>query len=523
MERCELCGASFAPSDHLEEVVSARILCPKCAAERRARKAGKHGPAVAVSAGKAASAPAPEETAELEAVDELEPVPAAGPVHDGSAPRALLRSKGRRESEAEEVGEDEDPHERAARIHGEIRHRQQVTMRIAYSVITVSALVLGLLLWVHFSRAAELAAAEKTRTDRLQAFQAATENLDVRKAADAEKFLRLAPEHKAAWQGEAVLAADVISRMQAAQATVEFAKEQSVHLKTVADTEALLADPKAVNPDSALRLHERLAAATAAMAGRDPELAKRVQTVHAQLAEVLGASLVADARQMAQNGSADPRKVYARFAQAERALTHHLELLGKRGSEAKTNAEALRGEILQEEHEAAKRAFPPEVQAQITPVDLLAPALRDKWRAPTFEGFKLAWDGAAMRLQNSAPKSQGVVSFLQKEPWRDVVLEMEFTVEQVGLELALHVGAKVDNSALRPSFKTKENKGKLEAGKNYKAKVTVLGLDMKVEIDDQVVEAKVATAAQLREGLLSFVVPAGAAVKVNKLQARRLE
>ncbi|MEO6708877.1 MAG: hypothetical protein ABI054_12710, partial [Planctomycetota bacterium] len=181
-------------------------------------------------------------------------------------------------------------------------------------------------------------------------------------------------------------------------------------------------------------------------------------------------------------------------------------------------------QIIEESDQLVEKAFPLDSLDKLPWVDLLSGDQVKNWVAAEAKGFSHRIDNGVMTMigPDADAGYQGLISIGDREQWRDLEIEMEFTLESGDFDLYFRLGKKPDNSVTKVNISAGENG--LVAGKTYVITARMIGsmLTMTYYPEDLQQDPARIPWIKVRKGGLGFGLQAGTRMKITKLRVHEL-
>jgi uncharacterized membrane-anchored protein YhcB (DUF1043 family) len=568
MPICETCHASFEESEGPVEVVTTRILCQACMAEyqaaKAARKAGRgaaSAPASAATA-RAATPPArtpaptaPAEDARRSAGAPPTPRPAApeapksAPVKPTGAPAARTAAPAAARpaspaakkvvapAEAKPVakpagtggaGRMPAPKKRAADLEF-IKSETEALKRREKRTIWIGAGLALVLLGVAGGAVAVALGKRKADEEALAAYRKSVEDfhaafmaIDITTEAGCQQAIALGDEKRSLWENEDI-APEIQSRHAKAKTTLELLVERKSLLERLAQVQQTLADTSQASSESLAETRRVLDDLESRSSVIGTEATAQVGALRAQADRAYAERLLDEARSSAS--AEGGRAALAKFARAEEEIYKVLEKANRSRSEAEKDYRDLYQQAIQGSDELADKVFDQAAIEALPWRDLLSSEEGANWLAPAMAGFEHRLENGVLHLIGPAPEAlgQGIISIGDKENWRDVVLDFEFTIDKGSFRLYFRLGPSTADATQAIDYTTDPEKAEARnAGESYHSTASYVGSRFLLEEDGQVtIDSKVGWTNR-RKGAIGITIPKGAEVRFTKMRIKAL-
>ncbi len=491
---CEKCGVLFTQAD---EVVSSKVLCSNCAAERKAQLRSAKQPAAAAEAPSRASS--------------------------GDAPARSRRG----------ASGDEAAAPKPRREHLDVRKLKEEEsaklMKMAWMITGGIGLVVAIFLLFVKSRHTDIDAAKAARAEYLDGFLKYVQTVDrtSEPAIDAalariEKEKKADPNIKGDKSGW--LASPIDPAVRELLRALQSSKMMIVETRgLVTKLDAIDAQ---VNGSPTLDVLGKQFAAI-----RDAELKKQSEDAGGQhktrfdeINKKVTSSYIDTLRSSADAAaSATTGEALAPYGLLEDALylvrmdaqaINDVDTLGKINPMLSKEIGEIDGIVLRLFDEAYQNKQP--WQDLLTDKNLWMPAGHSSSFSAQF--------GQSLVIKNPAGESStsGGLSFTPGEMWRDYVLDLEFTLESGTLVFYTRVGDVMDTKQC-PAFSVGPQKNvNVDFGKQYNMKVTVIGNQILVGGENITPWQDDIGKTKSRRGEPGFVAQAGTSATISRFKVRRL-
>jgi hypothetical protein len=487
-------------------MTSSRILCPKCAAERRA----------ALKAAKAAGAPAPA---------------AARPVTAATTAAAAATAPPRRAARAEAADDDDRPRKRHTANDGheriDVRKLQEKENKkiamIGWMAVGGLVLITGIVLLVVMSNHSARDEAVERRKKEILEFRNQVMNVPMNDEQALVKMRDHIDANKKLYRGTPI-ETEITQQRTAIVGTIGMMVKTRGLVERMQGIEAQLA----ANPSS-----ENLGKQYAAVRDADLKLQaddaggqyqanynNLVKKVARQYIDVLSAESAAAA-------SATTGEALAPYGTLEDTLRLEMErAMQSTDTEAQQQYGSLLKKTMTEVDAIGARLFDEAYINKAPWIDLLAD--KEHWlvrESPTFK----AQFGAGLLLTNAAGEEakSGGVSYKPGENWRDYVLDMEFKLDSGTIVVYVRVGDAMDTKMV-PGFTVGVPQGNktfnvlAEPGKVHTLQVSVIGRTLIALLDGQNPYQDDIAANKSRRGEPGIVAQAGTNATISRMRVRKL-
>jgi len=566
------------------EVVSLRVLCPSCAAERRRQKlAARAGAAPATNAAakpvaKAAPAASPAAAANARPAASPAARPAARPSAPAAAPANNTRpaarpaaspaaapnarpaarpaapaSTGARPAAGPARPRNPTPAPRSveparasrlpvrrqpgggggrSELIVEAGPRNQPLLDKTTKIGMVAALFLFLVAGVFFffvkgQKTAEQQAFE-ARAEAQADFMKELRGFDVSTPDDAAKVEPLVNEKADLWRGTS-LSTEVNSILAKAEGTLtKFADSQEFE-KRVVDMEEKLKNAATLEAKDLAEIRRGLRNMEVTASQYGVEMENRVKALKAAASRAYVDKLVSDAETFIAQNPGQGRPALNKLALAEEELRTQLEDAFKAKDTATREAlEPVYKKMIDQSDLLATETFTDAYVEGTEWRDLLSPAEASKWNASTSTGFSWKITDGVMLIKGPAPdaKGQATISIGDEEKWRDMVVELEFTLKAGAPNLFFRAPKALDNRVksilLEPAL---EGDAGWQLNKKYQLRVTFIGSRFVAVCSDpedfQTFEPP-GSYSDSRRGAFAMAIPKGAELEISKLRIKVL-
>lgn len=494
---CEKCGVEFARS---AEVTSSRVLCPRCAAERRAR----------LQASKSVGAPATSSATKA---------PAATEVEAPAAPAARARK-------ATKPAAGEHPHHEHMDRHDLQKAREAAEakmIKLGWMVTGGIALVVGLILLFVMNKRSSIEQAKLDYEAKLDAFKKEVLAVDLNNEPALKSIKEKIDNERKFWKNTRI-EADVSSQRQHVN------NQLQIIIKTRSLVEKLDGIETQLNGSPTLDVLGKQFAAS-----RDAEL--KVQAEDAggnfkvRYEKVVRTAMqkYIDALRAAATAAKDAKtgEELAPFGQLEDTLRIAFDLaVQTNDTDAQQQYTPALKSVMKEINDISLKLFDDAYISKAPAKNLLTDT--EGWTAIKSDSFSFKF-GSGLTLTNGSGENAatGGVSYTPGRGWRDYVVEMEMRVDTGTCVFYTRVGDKMDLKAV-PAFSiggpgAKATKVSVEYGKPVSMVVKVIGNQLVVFVDGSPVHQEDGLAANLsRKGEPGISVPAGSSLTITKMQVKVL-
>jgi hypothetical protein len=582
MATCEKCNATFTPSTDATEVTSARILCPKCEAERRAERqrraaaaaqpagAKRGNPAAArESASPAAregappsaregAAPSARESVPPSARESAPPVPALKRPVAGGSKAAAARTPAAAESarpgsgvragpsarsaKARSTGlADESAHEpkhkpipgakgQATPIHPDVRREAELLRQRANKTMTYAWIVCGILtliaggVWFKINlqkqHERELIEAQQKRTNDFLAKMKGF-NLDV--AAQAEEAIKTADSDKF-WK-DTEIAGEVGGIVSKATAVLDLLKDRKEVDDRLTNAELVVRDYASKSAEDLARVRRTLDDLEGKGDMMGDEFKKRVAEAKTTVDRAYITRLHDEAKAQAAGGTGNARVALTAYTKAEEEV---LKLFEKNiRSHNKEAEEYFKGHylaIIKESDALAQSLFTPEEIAKTPWKDLLAEDQKTHWQQYAFKGWRIT-NGV---LEAAGPEAGSGKDALMAVPeaggYRDFQLECEFTVVKGAANFCFRLGKRVDRQVEQYLADAGPKSTAFKAGETYTMLVTFVGSKITIAFTPSDIPTYENEERWdiTRKGAFGVTLGEGSEIKITRLRIREL-
>ena len=218
-----------------------------------------------------------------------------------------------------------------------------------------------------------------------------------------------------------------------------------------------------------------------------------------------------------------------RYQTAEDELKTMLDLAFREKNDEKKNFYSpLYKRVIEQSDRFTEQVFTTEASEKLPWVDCLAGAKVADWSPTTTKGFAHRVENGTLSLvgPDASANAKAIIAIGDREQWRSLVVDMEFTLEQGGVQLCFHLGKSPNQNTVYFDLNTEgDNKeALLQPGKVYKLKVSILGSEFKARYADDTPRPYVDTLdwTKSRKGAIGILVPPGARIKFTRFMVREL-
>jgi hypothetical protein len=520
MTRCEACGAQFEMPQS-DVITSSKVLCPSCAAERRAmlraaRSAAAGGAGAMATTGAAAvpaaaAAPAAPQRAAPPAVPAT-PLRAAPLAAPATPQRAAPR-----------------PDRGAAAAHPPEHHvdarqlREQAARRTArrgWIVVGGLGLVTGLVLVFVTSKQHERSDAIAAFEQSLDDFRNGLMRVDLGNEEQLKEAKERVAKERKLWHGTRI-EADVTAQLSRINSSLQtIIKTRSLVEKLNGVESRLQASPSLATLGELFAtvrdvdLKQQAADAGGALLTRLADDQRRVRTLYVE-------SLRQAAAAAAQATTGADLAPFGVLEDTLRTVIEEAQMAND--VDTATSTGALYKETYRQINGIVARLFDQQYQNRAPWTDLLAGP--GDWAAVPSSSFEFRFGAGGLVMTNGSGEgaASGGLSYTPGTGWRDYVVDLEFQLDSGTLVFYTRVGEKMD-SKMVPAFTagTKNPNVLVEYGKACAITVSTIGNQLTVFRDGSPVYTDDITAGKSRKGQPGIVVQAGTKLTVSRLRARHL-
>jgi hypothetical protein len=312
-----------------------------------------------------------------------------------------------------------------------------------------------------------------------------------------------------------------------ASQTIEVDKERKDVARRLKIVEDLLASPETRTSDELSDARQKIEELEPKHDLMGAEFAAKLGQLREVSDRVLNDKLMAEAKSfVAANPDKKRLGLSKYYARAEEELQRTFDKNFRNPDQEKRKLyEGKYRDWITESDQLAAEVFTPEVVAQTTAKDLLAPDLpKDYWKQTVLSGFKYTIDGGVMTIDGpdaAAGGSQGVISTGGVSQWRDFVLEMEFLIEKGSFNVIPRLGKNYQSSESIPFMVSDTG---LQPNKNYGVTISFIGSKLTVtyrngEADGTDIDTRW---GNTRKGDIALAFSEASKVKITKLKVREL-
>ncbi len=456
MAICEICGTGYTPTPKALD-------CPRCAANLARMVGAKEAPA---KAGRAPAGPegrVPQRTAAGKPAAN----PAARPVARAVAKPAAKPAAASKPAAAKRQ---RTPHEP---LTGPRTALDQTT-----KIGLLSALGLALIVGVVVTVVGRNKAAEKRVQDAyekgVQDLYQQLQGLSVEDPAAAEKIIQLASEKEADWVNHA-LGGQIQSLVARAKTGLASAQEKRQTLARFTDLEKEL-ESSGVTAERLKDLRRQLDESEASLADGGADLVARVAVARRKADESYAHRLLEEAKGAAAQGGGI-RSNLARYQAVEDELKTLLDrAYFQKNKENQDLYTPLYKQAIEASDKLATDLFAAEGEKAPWTDCLVAPQ-SGNWNASTAKGFSYKVEGGVLRLigPDADEAKLAVISIGDREQWRHFQIDLEFEVEKGDVDIYFRLGRSPSPNTLSYPLRTVGNEANLIPGRNYSARISVIG------------------------------------------------
>ncbi len=480
---CETCGVEFAPSS---EFISSRVLCPACAAQRRASLRASKGPA---TPGTASTPAARSAKASAEAT-----------------PRRVARSP-------------EEHHD----LKKSKEAAQQKIVKIGWAVVGGLALITGAVMLFAKSTLATrqegIEAVQKQLTDFVDGILSV--DLTNEEALQQAKKRIIDPVNKKLYRGTRIEGdvATHLTKINGALVAIETTrslKDQLTGIETqLGASPSVEVLSKLFSAVCAAELETQATEAGGALKSRYDEA---VKSVIRQFVERLRANAT-------EASSATTGEGLAPYGLLEDTLRTVLEkAMAINDIDTQTTYRPGYQAAVSEINKIGARLFDDAYLERVVWKDLLADAAA--WTPVASPSFSFKF-GGGVQLTNGTgdTASSGGLSYTPGKGWRDYVLDLEVKLDSGGLVFYTRVADKMDSKAA-PAFTVGAKPGQnvlVELGKSYAMVVKVIGNEISVWVDGKATWSEDSIGlSKSRKGEPAIAALVGTNATITRLRVRHL-
>jgi hypothetical protein len=525
MAICEKCGTFYSPSP-------TALDCPSCTAKpKRPAGAGASGaPPSKVVPGAAARRPAstvphaghPGARPASSASPSARPSAGAQRVHAAAAtPSAVRRARAQEPVEAEEP---------AREIHhpGPKSAIDNVT-RIGL-IITggLAVVVLGIVMVVMSKKSAERERFDAWNRE-VEGLHAELLALDLTDEAEATSLIAKAKEKEARWT-EHDRARDIQTLMNRAKASLESGKERRETMGRFTDIESKLKTPSASSVAEISEMRRTLEELEVKLTVGGADLLARWTLARTAADKAYAMRLADDAAAQAQANPDNLRKALTTFTTTEDEIRKLLDRsVHEKQQELQGFYADLYKRVISESDRLITSIFAKESSDSLQAIDCLVGDQAALWNASSAKGFSHRVEKHTLQIvgPDADAGKIAVVSIGDREQWRSLVLDVEFTIEKGNVELYFHLGRNPNANTPFYTLATEGDDSNVSAGKTYRAKMSLLGSQFNVRFAGEDLDTprpleKPLTWSSTRKGGIGLLVPPGARVRFTRFEVREL-
>ena len=416
---------------------------------------------------------------------------------------------------------EEAPEERRERLH----HRHEVhearTMHRGWAVVGSLAVICAVLVFMVIRRNSEAKAEAQAIVEASESFVAELGKLDTEVESDAKKILQRIEE--VAGQAWTPSARDTITdRMDRASSTVTRSASRRAVEEALAEVDAAFATSgTGTDIEQLSLLRRKLTALNGRAHEAGAETTAKLDAARDRIEQ--GAAQILTSRARAEVAAGNTAEAFTLFEQAAEELTELAERADKASNTAIVAACATHLAALLDESDALARAtFTPEVIAATAPRNLLDASDAANWKVAKGREFRFEITGDEMLLAQDANAKDGMLSFLPGEPWHDLVMEFDATVEKGSATLLFRVQDRADRKNC-PFFVLGGEPGvKTTPGTPIHIEVELIGTTLTIRTQPDGAELKANVRDKGRKGAFTLLVARGTEMKLSRLRVRIL-
>ena len=498
MSTCENCGIKF---EMPEVVTSSKILCAKCAAERRAKqKAAKA----------AAAAPPPARTPVAQAVGAARPSTVSRPASSRVTESGRVSQASSRQAAAEPHHEIDPRKVREA----DAKRMAKIGWLVTGGLTLITAIVLMFVMNTHDTQERQL----KVFEDSLTSFVDEIKKVDFNSEDSIRAVKQKITERSKLWKGTRIQEEVKVHLDKCNGQLANLIKTRSLkeklsafegHLAGSPTTEILMKDFGEVR-DTELKLQ-------ATDAGGD--LLARYNTANKEITRRYVEALRTAAAGAASATTGEGLAAYGPYEDTVRLLLH--EAMANKDKEADELYTPIWKKTYNEVNQIVSTLFNEAYQNKVQWANLLADT--GGWEIIQSSSFKHTF-GAGLTLINERGEqsASGGLSYRPADKWRDYVLEAEVKVDSGTLVFYTRIGDKMDTKEV-PGFSlgTKDATIQIEYGKSYNLVISTIGNQLTVA-GEGIAWSDDIKSTKSRKGEPGIVAQAGTTATITKLRARHL-
>ncbi len=438
-----------------------------------------------------------------------------------TAAPAKVVARGRASDEDDEEGDAEG---RRSRLRP--AERENKTMMIAWIVTGVLALGAGLVVTIVVRKniaireAAEAEFKEQTRViDETRKLSA----LATREAS--EELIQFVDKEKPKWEASDN-ASEIVTLRAKALNLIEREKQRTLKLQSMEAFDKDLAQLEKLSPEKIAEMRRTLVDLETGAETMGADFQAKLGKAKGDLNLAFVNALHEDAKAFAAANPDQASVALGRYTKAEdeiRALFD--DVVKTRNKPLREQYEPHFRAVIEESDALAVATFTPEVIAKAPWKLLLVGEQAGFWRPAKAPGFSHHIENGSLSIigPDANAKLQGLISIGYKEQWRDLVLDMEFTLESGEFELYTRLGERADSTVPMVKFST-SGEGAIVAGKQYEITVKLIGSTLEViyNPEDQTPQPLPVKWQQSRKGEIGFLLPSGAKLKVTRMRVKEL-
>lgn len=396
-----------------------------------------------------------------------------------------------------------------------------VTGGMALVVLIVVVVVMG----KHADERAAFEAYETAFTELKQSLLA----LEVDVEADATRIVDLAEEKKDVWKDHPS-AAEIQTRVMQAKTSLETGKERREVLARFTDIEQKLKNPESLTPEQVKDMRRRLDELEVKISLGGAELVARFAITYASADKVYATRLLEDAKSFEAASADNPRLALVRYQTAEDEVKNLVDRAYRdKNEELKSFFTPLYQSAIEASDRLVAAVYTGDASEKLSPTDCLSGEQATQWNASGTKGFSHRVENGVLQIigPDADAGKIAVISIGDREQWRNLVVDLEFTVEKGNVDMYFRLGRSPNANTLMYALKTEGETRNLEPGKTYRARASVLGSEFVFRFADEGIDTPAtykepATWAMSRKGAIGLLVYPGARVRFTRFQVREL-
>ena len=473
MAICETCGHKYAPT-------AAAPDCPHCAAGTGARR-----PATARA---------------------------------GARPTARARA-------AAPVAADE-PAPRRGHVAGEPEVLDQSSKIGLMATGGLALIVLVVVVMVMRSHAADKEREDKYQAD-VKALVEKFKGYNVDNESQAKALVKEAAENEKMWRDHAS-ARDITLMVSRAKASLEAGQDRRESLKQFDEIETALTDPSKLTPEKLDEMRRRLTELEAKITIEGGDALTRYTKARATIDRTFAESLLASVTGVADTNNPRPGLTAAYKAEDElRKLLEEAKLA--KNAELQTFYTEVYKNTLAASDKLATALLSTIKSDTLPVIDCLSGDQANNWNPSEAKGFTHEVKSGVLTIvgPNADAGRMAIMSIGDREQWRNLLLEFEFTLEQGSFDLYFRLGKSPNPNTIVYTIKGDGENPDVKLGRKYKATARLLGSQFIVRFDTEDLdtpqpEEKTVSWTMLRKGAIGILIPPTTRLTFSSFKVREI-